>query len=173
MVQCVKRTRVNQGLSMDEANARGKAAIYRAAHVGDAAALTDIFLTAIESSVPGLPLVHTRDEIATWFETKQILQATVTVAEVMGAPAGFIATGGGWVHQLFVLPERHGEGLGTSLLTPVLAGSKSPVRLWAFQRNRQARQFYERRGFSAELFTEGSDNEERTPDVMYVWRPRR
>jgi GNAT superfamily N-acetyltransferase len=156
---------------MDEANARGDGFSLRPARPGDANALTDIFLAAIESSVPGLPLAHTRDEIIVWFETKQILQAKVTVADISGKPAAFVASAEGWVHQLFVAPEHHRRGLGTALLAPILAAAEKPVRLWAFQRNAQARAFYERRGFTADLFTDGAANEERTPDVRYVWRP--
>ena len=35
---------------------------------------------------------------------------------------------------------------------------------------KRARQFYEARGFIASEFTDGSRNEEREPDVLYVWR---
>jgi hypothetical protein len=45
-----------------------------------------------------------------------------------------------------------------------------PVRLYVFQANIRARQFYERHGFSAIDFGDGSLNEERCPDVLYEWR---
>jgi GNAT superfamily N-acetyltransferase len=172
MVQCVKRTRVNRGLAMDEANARGAAVIlHRPAVDADAAPLTDLFLQAMLGAVPGLPLAHTRDEIVEWMRTKPIRERNVTVAMADQRHVGFITVAEGWVHQLFIHPDYQRAGIGAGLLLPVLSSAVTPVRLWAFQRNAIARAFYERRGFSAELFTDGSGNEERTPDVLYVWRP--
>ena len=46
------------------------------------------------------------------------------------------------------------------------------LTLWIFHDNVRARRFYEARGFIASEFTDGSRNEERTPDVLYKWRPR-
>ena len=34
-----------------------------------------------------------------------------------------------------------------------------------------ARRFYERNGFVAEAFGDGTGNEERQPDVRYTWHP--
>jgi putative acetyltransferase len=46
--------------------------------------------------------------------------------------------------------------------------------LRCFQANARARRFYVARGFRAIRFTDGSDNEQRTPDVRYRWqRPAR
>ena len=45
-------------------------------------------------------------------------------------------------------------------------------QLWTFQDNARARRFYEARGFVAEEFTDGAGNEEKTPDVRYVWPGR-
>lgn len=158
---------------MDEANARGAVVVmHRAAVEADAAPLTDLFLKAMLGAVPGLPLAHSRDEIVEWMRTKPIRERNVTVAMVDQRHAGFITVAEGWVHQLFIHPDFQRAGIGAGLISPVLAPASKPVRLWAFQRNAIARAFYERRGFSAELFTDGSDNEERTPDVLYVWRPR-
>ncbi len=41
--------------------------------------------------------------------------------------------------------------------------------LWTFQTNLPARRFYERHGFIAVRWTDGASNEERAPDVRYVW----
>jgi hypothetical protein len=47
------------------------------------------------------------------------------------------------------------------------------LRLYAFQRNRHARAFYEARGFAPVSFSDGTGNEEREPDVLYQWRGER
>ncbi|TJX04560.1 MAG: GNAT family N-acetyltransferase, partial [Mesorhizobium sp.] len=39
-----------------------------------------------------------------------------------------------------------------------------------FQANTAARQFYERHGFQAEAFGDGTANEEGLPDILYVHR---
>ena len=38
-------------------------------------------------------------------------------------------------------------------------------------RNAPARTFFERHGFHAARLTDGADNEEHEPDVLYVWHP--
>jgi GNAT superfamily N-acetyltransferase len=78
----------------------------------------------------------------------------------------------GWVDQLYVAPDRLGEGIGRRLLE--LAQSRAGadgLQLWTFQVNERARRFYERNGFELAEMTDGSGNEEREPDVRYVWRP--
>jgi ribosomal protein S18 acetylase RimI-like enzyme len=46
---------------------------------------------------------------------------------------------------------------------------EAALELWCFQANTYARRFYERHGFKAIRFTDGHDNEEKTPDVRYRW----
>ena len=68
-------------------------------------------------------------------------------------------------------PGRTGEGIGQRLLDAMLeeaVAAAIPVfKLWTFQRNAGARRFYERNGFVAVEFGDGSGNEEREPDVRY------
>jgi len=47
------------------------------------------------------------------------------------------------------------------------------VRLWVFQKNLDARRFYERHEFRLERLTDGSSNMEREPDALYAWLPER
>jgi ribosomal protein S18 acetylase RimI-like enzyme len=46
----------------------------------------------------------------------------------------------------------------------------SPIRLHTLQENVEARQFYEKHGFQILKLTDGSENEENCPDVLYEWR---
>jgi ribosomal protein S18 acetylase RimI-like enzyme len=52
-----------------------------------------------------------------------------------------------------------------------IAKEREPEQLdlYTFQPNAGARRFYERHGFAAVEFGDGSDNEERVPDVLYRW----
>jgi len=46
------------------------------------------------------------------------------------------------------------------------------LKLWTFQRNTNARRFYEKHGFIADRMTDGMGNEEREPDMRYVWKQK-
>jgi hypothetical protein len=55
------------------------------------------------------------------------------------------------------------------LLDKAFALSNGRLQLFTFQRNTGARSFYEVKGFRAVEFNDGSCNEEREPDIRYVW----
>jgi putative acetyltransferase len=82
---------------------------------------------------------------------------------------GFLAWNKGWIEHLYVDPEFHSQGIGGALVERAKAGDDE-LRLWTFQANEGARCFYERHGFVAEEFTDGSGNEEKLPDVRYHWK---
>lgn len=71
--------------------------------------------------------------------------------------------------HLYIHPDHQGRGLGRTLLK-VAQESEFEIRLWTFQCNARAHRFYERNGFTRELETDGANNEERQPDVLYFWR---
>lgn len=50
-----------------------------------------------------------------------------------------------------------------------LPGLADRRQLWTFQRKARARRFYKARGFVAVEQTDGSRNEEKEPDVRYLW----
>ena len=63
-----------------------------------------------------------------------------------------------------------GRGIGSALLAVAKRERPQGLRLWAFQTNTGARRFYERHGFVEVRRTDGRDNEERAPDVLYACR---
>ena len=75
-----------------------------------------------------------------------------------------------WIDHLYVHPDRQGQGIGPALLAKALEDGR-PKQLWAFRQNTRARRFYEARGFRPVEFTDGAGNEEKTPDVRYLWSP--
>jgi len=81
---------------------------------------------------------------------------------------GIIAFRKGWIDQFYVLPEMQRRGVGSELLQ-VAQRSSDRLQLWTFQRNAPARCFYEARGFVLVEQTDGTRNEEREPDVRYLW----
>jgi len=113
---------------------------------------------------------HTPDEDRRFFRAA-FDKGPVWVAEDAGGLIGFIAARRGWIDHVYVVHERHGEGVGRALLKRALKG-RTHVRLWTFQVNARSRAFYRRQGFVEALFTDGAANEEKEPDVMLEWRRR-
>ena len=116
-----------------------------------------------------MPVVHTPDEDLAFVSGIVLPRQRVTMAEVGENIVGFIAIDGEWVEQLYIDPDWTGQGLGSRLLEQATAGMRN-VKLHCFQANSGARRFYERHGFMAEEFGDGSTNEERLPDIRYVRR---
>jgi GNAT superfamily N-acetyltransferase len=94
------------------------------------------------------------------------------LAEAHGVIVAVLVLDGAEVDQLYVDPGWQRGGIGSKLLR--LAQDRRPggLALWTFQSNRAARRFYERHGFVAVDWTDGSTNEEHAPDVRYLWAGR-
>ena len=144
--------------------------ILRPAGPDDAPAIATLLRTTFRVSLPFLPELHTAEEDLWFIRHKVLTEDTVWVAAVADLVAGFIAFREGWIDHLYVHPDHQGAGLGPALLAKALK-DRTPRQLWTFQQNARARRFYEARGFRAVRFTDGEDNEEKTPDVLYRWEP--
>jgi ribosomal protein S18 acetylase RimI-like enzyme len=95
----------------------------------------------------------------------------VLVAETNGEISGFLAMQGDMVEHLYVRPDLLRRGIGSALLHHAKERLPSGFQLWVFLQNVPARRFYERHGLRLVKETDGSRNEERTPDALYEWRP--
>ena len=140
----------------------------RRARVADAPAITELYLHTRRTCLLYLPPI-TDEPDAHRFFASVIDAAEVWVSEGEGRLEAFIAFTPDWVEHLYVHPDRHGDGLGQALLAKAMSGSRD-LSLWTFQKNTQARCFYEARGFVAERLTDGAENMEQEPDVLYRWR---
>jgi len=145
----------------------------RPARVDDAVAIAQIHIDARRVAMPWLPVLHTFEDTVQFFGNFVIANQIVRVAEVEGAVVGFIAIEGAFVDHLYVGPAHQSAGIGDALLKLAKETRPDGLKLWTFERNTKARKFYEKRGFVAIEFTDGSRNEERTPDVLYEWNPMR
>lgn len=72
------------------------------------------------------------------------------------------------LQRLYVIPERWGQGVGSRLLDAILrlaqgAGASSAC-LWVLDQNKQAREFYEHRGW---CLAEGTDAHDGMTEVRY------
>ncbi|WP_224517928.1 GNAT family N-acetyltransferase [Mesorhizobium sp. CA8] len=142
--------------------------LLRPATSSDAAAIA-ITMRASLNAIDWMPLLHTPEEDLFFIRDILLPNQQVTVADAGGRIIGFIAIGGEWVRQLYFDPAWTGQGIGSRLLAQATAGM-SLVKLHCFQANTGARRFYERHGFRAEAFGDGSANEEGLPDILYVLR---
>lgn len=140
----------------------------------DAPAVAAVLCDSRAEFVAYAPMAHTRQDVQRWMAEVLIPGGGVHVAtigvRVVAMLAASCAPGASWIEQLYVQPGYTGRGLGARLLEAAHAMLEPPIRLHTFQANAGARRFYERHGYVAVAFTDGSGNEERCPDVLYEWR---
>jgi len=140
--------------------------VLRPASGSDAAAIATMMRASL-NAFDWMPVLHTPKEDLFFIRDIVLPRQQVTVAEAGPVIAGFIAVSGDWVEQLYLDPAWTGQGIGSRLLTDATAAL--PVtKLHCFQANTGARRFYERHGFRAESFGDGTNNEEGLPDILYV-----
>ena len=118
-----------------------------------------------------LPRLHTPDEDRAFVRDVVLVEQEVWVAEDAGRVVGFAALAGDVLAHLYVHPEAQRRGVGGALLDHVKERRPGGFSLWVFQANASARRFYETHGCRLARLTDGSGNEERTPDALYEWRP--
>jgi GNAT superfamily N-acetyltransferase len=138
---------------------------------GDAAAVAEVWLRSFAAALPTVRRAHSEDEVRGWVRDVLLPGHDVWVADVEGRVVGLLAVSDGRLDQLYLSPDWRGRGLGDRFLALAKETQPSGLQLWTFQVNQPAQRFYERHGFVAVERTDGSRNEEREPDVRYVWRP--
>lgn len=85
-----------------------------------------------------------------------------------GTVLGFLALEGEKIHALYVAPGWTGRGIGRHLLDRAKALSPR-LRLWAFEANHGAQNFYLREGFAEIRRTDGAGNDEGLRDIQFAW----
>ena len=138
----------------------------RPATGSDASAIAKLMRAALDA-FDWMPLLHTPAEDFAFIRDIVLPRQQVTVAVAGNRIVGFIAVSGEWVEQLYLDPAWTGQGIGSRLLRHA-TGALPSIRLHCFQANTGARRFYERHGFRAEAFGDGTSNEEGLPDILYV-----
>ena len=141
----------------------------------DADTLAGILRAAMRGAMPWLPELHAPEEDRVFLREHVLPEKEVWIAERDGVVTGFTALGtrGGdeFMEHLYVAPDHQRSGIGTELMERAKERRPAGFRLWVFQRNVGARDFYERHGFRVVELTDGSGNEEREPDALYEWTP--
>jgi putative acetyltransferase len=140
----------------------------RAATDQDADEIAEVYCASFRL-LTFLPMLHTLDSYRWYVANRMLREWAVMVAEDDGGIVAFLGLQGEEVGQFYTRPDRIGQGAGTQLMQIAQASGLAALELWCFQANVRARRFYEARGFRAIRFTDGAQNEERTPDVRYRW----
>ncbi|MBO6635375.1 GNAT family N-acetyltransferase [Parvibaculum sp.] len=131
--------------------------------------IAEIFIAA-RAGMTYLPALHS-DAETRLFIRRVVKRSAVWVAERDGEILGFAALEPGWLHHLYVAPAAHNAGAGSLLLAKAKEELPQGFSLWTFQANLGARRFYERHGLAEARRTNGAENEEGLPDILYEWRP--
>lgn len=142
----------------------------RQAEPGDADAVADVFIPSLES-LTFLPRLHTHEEHRAFVRDRMLLEHEVWVAVEDCRIVGFAALTEDMLAHLYVHPDAQGRGAGGALLGRTKERRPAGFTFWVFQQNEQARRFYEAHGCRVVRLTDGRDNEEKTPDALYEWRP--
>lgn len=146
--------------------------VLRVAVSEDADAVAELYGATRRAAVPQMPpALHSEQQDRDFFAGLIAGGAEVWVAEspLLASLVGFAALQEDWLHSLYVRPGWTGQGVGSSLLELVKAIRPSGFALWVFESNKQAREFYARRGLVVVRRTDGAGNEERAADVQMMW----
>lgn len=145
---------------------------FRRATEADARAAAELWLRARKAAVGVIPpTVHGDDDVRAWFASHVVRDAELWVAEDRaGTLVGLLVLDGRWIDQLYVAPTMTGRGIGAGLLKLAKRERPKGLQLRTFVSNAGAQRFYERHGFGETNRTDGRDNEEGAPDILYVWR---
>ena len=141
----------------------------RRATDADAEQAADVFITSRDTALPTVNFPYAQESVRRYVRDVFIGKTEAWVAVDGDRVVAVMSLVPGWVEQLYVATASQGQGIGHRLLDLAKDRSDGELQLWTFQVNARARRFYERNGFTIAELTDGEGNQEREPDVRYVW----
>ena len=144
----------------------------RPARKDDAVGIADVYVASFAATY-AFSRAHSEADTRRWVADVLLADREVWVATAgtEGSIVAMMALSDQMVDQLYVAPRWTGRKIGSRLIGLAQSRRPSGLDLYTFQVNRSARRFYERHGFVEVATSDGSQNEERQPDVRYAWRP--
>lgn len=140
----------------------------RPPHPDEGEKLARLF-TASRQLLDFLPQLHTPAEDIRFITTQILPACRVTVAELDGAIAGYMAEAPGEIEQLYLDPNFLRQGIGTALINDAKARN-ARLELWCFTENHRGRAFYARHGFIEIGRSDGMTNAEGAADIRFRWQ---
>lgn len=138
----------------------------------DSDSTADLYIESRKTHVGFAPLVHSEKRIRSWIRDILIPSGNAQVLEENESIVAMMATttqeDASWIDQLYVKANLTSQGFGSLMLEKALKELTGPTKLHSFQKNTGARRFYEKYGFKAVEFTDGKNNQEKCPDILYV-----
>ncbi|WP_367139003.1 MULTISPECIES: GNAT family N-acetyltransferase [Streptomyces] len=147
--------------------------VLRRAGDADAIPAADVWLRSFTAALPSVRCAHTEAEVRAWFSHVLVPQYETWVAATENSVLGLMVLNSAELKQLYLDPAWRGRGLGDRFMSLAKQQQPDGLTLWTFQVNTPARRFYERHGFVAAERTDGLRNDEREPDIRYVWQPQK
>ena len=136
----------------------------------DVSTVTGIYLRSRRTAWPAMPHgIHSDEETDAFVADVIIAQRETWLAWKGETALGLLVLDGSEMDWLFVDPVAQSRGVGSALIEHAKARSPSGLTLWVFESNQRAQAFYERHGFVIVDRTGGAGNEEKAPDIRYVW----
>lgn len=145
--------------------------IVRPAVRADHGPIGDLYLASRKDALPTVKQVWGDDSVRHWLGSLFDTEGQLFVAESENKVVGFMRIVGDDLDQLYLMPGYYRRGIGTKLLDKAKELSPEKLRLFTFQVNQRARNFYEQHGFRVVDMNDGERNEEKEPDILYEWRP--
>jgi GNAT superfamily N-acetyltransferase len=142
----------------------------RRATDADSDAVADVFISSRDDALPTVYFPYSDESVRRYVRDIFVGKTEAWVAIDGDAVVAIMSLKPGWVEQLYVATDRQGEGIGRQLLDLAKEHSDGQLELWTFQVNARARRFYERNGFTIAEMTDGAANQEKEPDIRYLWR---
>lgn len=142
----------------------------RKANVKDMDQIAEVAKESRSHNLPYLPELHSLDEDKAFYKEVVYKESKVLIAveSELQSIVGFIAYNHEFINHMYLRPKYQGMKIGSALLD-LAKNDCTSLKLWTFQKNKLAQSFYLKHGFTVEKETDGSDNEEKEPDLLMTW----
>jgi ribosomal protein S18 acetylase RimI-like enzyme len=100
-------------------------------------------------------------------ELIQSHSVVIVLEKDAGKVVGFLAATTDKISQLYVHVDYQHQGIGTQLVNIAKENSNGRLRLFTFERNKNAQRFYEYHGFK--IVARGFEKSWQLPDIEFEW----